>query len=133
MIAFLAVTGACGIACLIADMFTGTAIWQTNNREETIVHDQDTYLDPQDSADYWDHYLHVIEQEQATDPTEIDLDAFDDLDGVDVDGFGSDEDAMEYVENVAWLHSLAYSDYADPSDDDDRADMNIPRSILDRL
>lgn len=114
----------------MSDMFTRTAVWSPDPMEGNTMQDQ--YLDPQDTNDYWDHYLAVVEHESWTDPTEVDMDSWDDLTGIDVDGHGS-EDAMELVENVAWLHSLAYSDYADPSDDDDRDGMNIPRAILDGL
>lgn len=84
--------------------------------------------------DYWDGYpdTFVPEEEFTTwDDIEPVIDGWDDLDGVDLDGHGTDEDAL--VESVAWLHSLLYSDYADPSDDDDRLAMNIPRSVLDRI
>lgn len=82
--------------------------------------------------DYWDAYPDTfVPDEEFTSWEDIEpLDDWDDLTDVDLDGYASDEDAL--VESVAWLHSLLYSDYADPSDDDDRPEMNIPRSVLDR-
>ncbi len=50
----------------------------------------------------------------------------------DIDAEFSTADDQGIV-SPAWLSSLLYSDYADPSDDDDRAQMNIPRSVLDNL
>lgn len=92
----------------------------------------DRYLDPQDTSDYWEHYMEVVQDEyDRYEDIQPDLDGWDDVEGIDVDGFASDE--VTLTESVEWLHSLLYSDYADPSDDDDRAGMDIPRSVLDQL
>lgn len=86
--------------------------------------------------DYWDAYPDTfIPDEQFTSwadlEAELPAEDWDNLEGVDLDGYASDDEVL--TESVAWLHSLLYSDYADPSDDDDRAGMNIPRSVLDRI
>lgn len=61
-----------------------------------------------------------------------DIDGWDDIDGIDLDGHPEDAEVLVSGENVAWLHSMLYSDYADPTDDDDRPGMNIPQSVIDR-
>lgn len=61
-----------------------------------------------------------------------DIDGWDDITGVDLDGNAEDTEMLVSGENVAWLHSMLYSDYAEPSDDDDRPGMNIPQSVIDR-
>ena len=84
------------------------------------------------TTDYWDSYPTTVEPVEADlyEDIQPDLDGWDDIDGLDIDGYSGDESVL--IESVAWLHSLLYSDYADASDDDDRPAMDIPRSVIDR-
>lgn len=67
--------------------------------------------------------------------TTPELSDWDDLTGINLDGFpdADDESSEVLVTSVPWLHSLLYSDYQDPADDDDRATMNIPAHVLDAI
>ena len=67
--------------------------------------------------------------ELTTEPTADELAAFDDLTGVELSEYATDEPLV----TVPWLSSLLYSDYQDPGDDDDREGMPIPRHVLDNL
>jgi hypothetical protein len=104
--------GVCGVSCFIADCLTGTAFFQKGNN------------------DMWNETL---------DPTPVELDSIEvpdddwsDLTGVDVDGFAEDSELLLGVEDAEWLHAMLYSDYADPSDDDDREGMAIPAHVVAR-
>lgn len=126
MFAELAITTPALVGLAIADHITGTAWYQKrgntmSNLEFTGWDD----IDPTETVEFW----------ELPEPTEEDIAAALDIDGIDIDGYGSEhgcDDASALLDSVAWLHSLMYSDYADPSDDDDRAEMTIPRSVLER-
>lgn len=60
--------------------------------------------------------------------TDTEIEGWDNLDGVDIDGYADDN----IVVDTPWLHALLYSDYAEPSDDDDRPTMDIPQEVINR-
>jgi hypothetical protein len=96
----------------IADHATGTAFYQRS--------------DPAN----WDLALTDPSTVELADIEPVDVDGWDDI-PEDVDAYGTEDDELE--SGLPWLHSLLYSDYQDPSDDDDRADVDIPRYITDAL
>lgn len=109
----------------IADHITGTA-WYQSNREDITMSNLDFTgwddIDPTETVEFW----------ELPEPSEEDIARALDIDGIDIDGYATEESTEVLVESVAWLHSLLYSDYADASDDDDRVAMDIPRSVIDR-
>lgn len=108
-------TGVCGAACFIADVATGTSVFHRNEGNEEMLDTWDTDPSPAELSD-----IHP------------DMDGWDDLTGVDLDGNAEDTELLLDTEDATWLHAMLYSDYAEPSDDDDRLEMNIPASVVAR-
>lgn len=89
---FLAVAAGLALCCLVADIFTGTAFWQTNEGHDMFADDHfdvfgtDSHDDDGGTSDYWDAYADTFTAISIGDDLLILTDAeLDDLtDDVDV-------------------------------------------------
>lgn len=130
----------CAVPLLVADMVTGTAFWQDRHNDErhTMTPQHSNHDDEHGSRfDYWDSFATWQPNEvdlADIDVTDDEIAGWDDIDGIDIDGTSGEylDDSGNLITSVAWLHSLLYSDYQDAGDDDDRAALDIPASIIAR-
>ncbi|QFP94247.1 hypothetical protein SEA_JOIEB_112 [Mycobacterium phage JoieB] len=109
-IQFAAIGGPATAALFIADVATKTTVFNRTNLEVTEMSRTPEFLTVPSFGE----------------PTPEEMSQWDDIDGLDLDGYVDD---VEFT-GEPWLASLLYSDYASAADDDDRPRMDIPAHVL---